>query len=185
MEPLRKSLNDMCHFSNMIGVALLLAAGSAYENCTQPVNRLYNTAAEYTLAAKEWVYFYSDFNLLGDKLTVSVYPQANDVALYTGSGLTCPTTAEEAVATAKKGKFTKHQMSVDSELGLQIFGVYAETETTVVIGVSGQNPNNADLGQWRAITCIFLAAAIILLVSLFVHSILARGKVHYQVEVNE
>lgn len=169
----------------MIGVALLLAAGSAFENCSLPVHHIYNTAAEYTVPAKQWLYFYSDFNLLGDDLTVSVYPQTNDVKLYAGSGLSCPTTSDDVAVSATKGQFTKYEMSVDSELGLQIFGVYSDAETNVVIGVSGQNPNNADLGQWRVISGVFLAAAIILLIALFVHSILARGKVHYQVEVNE
>lgn len=167
----------------MIGVSLFLVAGSALGNCNQTVQRIYNTAGEYAIPAKEWVYFYSDFNLLGEVLTVSVYPESKEVKLYTGSGLSCPTTADPVAATAKVGEFTNYEMSLDSELGLQIFGVYAEEDTNAVIGVSGENPNNADLTQWRWISGLFLAATVVLLIALFVHSILARGKVHYQVDV--
>jgi hypothetical protein len=53
------------------------------------------------------------------------------------------------------------------------------------VSISGDNPNTTDLNTWLVLTSVFLAVAIVLLVALFVHAIMARGRVHYQVDLNE
>jgi hypothetical protein len=86
--------------------------------------------------------------------------------------------------TAPPGVFSKIELKMTHSLGLQTFAIASETVTDVVVSAEGQNPNNADLDQWRLIAILYLVAVILLLICLFVHAILARGRVHYKVDLN-
>jgi hypothetical protein len=150
-----------------------------------PVDYIFNTAKNVSLQQDKFYYFYSDFNMLGEKLRVIVRPTSASVNLYSGKGLLCPDQSDVVVSNIVQGKVGSYDISLSNDLGLQIFGVKATADTSAVISVAGENPNNADLGQWRVLTGLFLALVILLLVMLFVHAILARGRVHYQVDPGE
>jgi hypothetical protein len=102
-----------------------------------------------------------------------------------GQDLDCPTYGrEETLTTATPGQFSEVNLSVSGPLGLQIFMLASTEPTDVVVSVEGRNPNNADLGQWRIVAIVYLTAVIVLLIFLFVHAILARGRVHYKVDLS-
>ena len=167
--------------------SLLLAFCGAVGHCPGPVTHIYNTAAEVPVSHDEIYYFYSEYILLGDTLTVHVHPSV-DVELFEGSDLSCPLEGDSPAATFAKGASGTFSVSLSDQPGLKIFGVRAKNagETgTAVVAVSGENPNNSDLGSWQAVSGLFVGCCFALLILLFVHSILARSKVHYQVEVNE
>jgi hypothetical protein len=150
------------------------------------VAHLYNSATNVTLSAGDWFYFYSDYILLGDTLTVRVLPKSASASLYTGAGLSCPgNDSAPAKAGIAANQWAKYQIPVSDSLGLQIFGVRADGDTDVVVAVEGENPNNADRAEWILLGALFLVVILVLLVAMFVHAILARGKVHYQVDLGE
>ena len=168
-------------------LGLLLALAHSQEHCSRPVTRFYNTANTTAVSHDSLYYFYSEYILLGDTLTVHVNSDV-DVELFVGSNLFCPSATDEPAATIQKGTAGTFSVSASDQPGLKIFGIRAKNtgeSGTAVIGVSGTNPNNSDLGSWQAISGLFVGCCFVLLVLLFVHSILARSKVHYQVEVNE
>jgi hypothetical protein len=149
------------------------------------VQYLYNSVTNLTLQNGDWFYFYSDYILLGDTLTVRVLPSKSPASLYTGAGLSCPDDESKSVVNISGGEWGKFTIDVSSSLGLQIFGVRANGDTEVVVSVEGKNPNNADRSEWILLSSLFLVAILLLLIAMFVHAILARGKVHYQVDVGD
>ena len=152
--------------------------------CPPGINHIYNTAVNVTIDSDDgWYYFYSEYIELGDTLTVRLNP-TSDSNLYFGDGLLCPTT-EESQLFAKQGVFSKTSLKVSGSPGLSIFGVHAQKGANVIISVMGENPNNQDSKTWRTLSIVFLVLCFVLLIMLFVHAILARGRVHYQVEVEE
>jgi hypothetical protein len=154
--------------------------------CPAGIQHLYNSATNLTLDKDEWFYFYSDYILLGDTLTVRVLPKSNQVNLYTGNELSCPGPGSTALQSGLPVReWSTRTIGVSSSLGLQIFGIQAQGQTEIVISVEGENPNNADRTEWLLIAELFLVVVLLLLVAMFVHAILARGKVHYQVDVGE
>jgi hypothetical protein len=166
-------------------LASILRLVSALQNCSSPVEYLYNVAGDFSVPDGGWFFFYSDHILLGDHLTVRLRPNVSEAKLYKGDGLFCPSGSDSAIATVSPGNWGKASLAVSSDLGLQLFGITATTATGLVVSVSGDNPNTADLSTWLVLTSLFLAATIVLLVALFVHAIMARGRVHYQVDLNE
>jgi hypothetical protein len=172
----------------MFFVVFFFTLGTA-DLCPQypGVRNLYNSVANVTISYGFPFFFYSNYNLLGDVLTIRVRPSTTQVFLVKGNALDCPTFGrDETLLSPHAGELAKIELPLSSELGLQTFMVLvnANTTTDVVISVEGQNPNNADLGQWRLIAILYLTAAIVLLICLFVHAILARGRVHYKVDLS-
>lgn len=161
-----------------IGFALSL------QNCTAGINHYYMSADIVSLKANEWYYFYSEAFEHGDDLVVRVHPKDSEVIVANGEKLMCPSESDPHT-TAPAGKTTLHKVSAGGNLALQIFGIHTTSNTDCVISVMGNNPNNQDVGVWKVLSGVFLAFCILLLVLLFVHSILARGRVHYQVNVEE
>jgi hypothetical protein len=161
--------------------------GRALENCSLPVHYLYNSATNEAVPADSWFYFYSDYIALGDVLKVRFHPTGDSADLYKGDGLLCPGDGDNIAASAQDGRWGQSSFAVSQEIGLQIFGIKVgqHLNTSLVVSVEGKNPNNADLDIWLIVTSLFLAITILLLVALFVHAIMARGRVHYQVEVEE
>jgi hypothetical protein len=126
--------------------------------------------------------------MLGDTLTVraaQTSAAAGSVDLYLGSGLRCPDANDSSVSLVGKGAFSQYSIELDSDLGLQIFGLRSDQATDVILFVEGVNANNADLGSWISMSGLFVAASLLLLAALFVHAILARRRVHYLVETDE
>jgi hypothetical protein len=166
---------------------LLPVAAISAKACPVGLVRLYNSATNVTLSANESFYFYTDYILLGDKLTVRVAPNTSRVYLFLGDGLLCPDEQKDKpVLTISAGRqFRKYEISVSNSLGVQLFGIQAEGETDVAVSLEGGNPNNADLGTWVLLSSLYLACAVILLVVMFVHAILARARVHYEVDITE
>ena len=156
----------------------------SYDQCPPGINHIYNTAVNATINSDGWYYFYSEYIHLGDTLTVRLNP-TSDSRLYVGDGLLCPTEQDESQLSAKQGQFSKTSIKVSGNPGLSIFGVHGSKGTNVILSVMGENPNNQDNSTWRTLSIVFLCLCFILLILLFVHAIMARGRVHYQVEVEE
>jgi hypothetical protein len=171
---------------------LLLLPPPAAATCPQSpdIRPLYNSAANVTVGGQDSAfYFYSSYNPLGDTLTLRVRPESAQVALVKGHALECPRMGrDETLLTADPGHLEQYSFAVSGELGfelfmLQIIGGPANS-TSVVVSVEGENPNNADLGQWRLIAILYLASVLLLLVALVVPAVLARGRVHYKVDLS-
>ncbi|OHT10842.1 hypothetical protein TRFO_19729 [Tritrichomonas foetus] len=162
----------------------------SYDQCPAGVAHLSNTAVNVTLVKYDhdntngWYYFYSEYINLGDSLTVRINP-SETVELVQGHGLKCPDQETETQLRAVKDTFSKQSFTVSGDPGLSIFGIRGQPGTQVIVSVLGKNPNNSDKSEWITISSIFLALSFVLLILLFVHAILARGRVHYQVEVDE
>ena len=153
--------------------------------CPPGINHIYNTAVNVTIDSDDgWYYFYSEYITLGDTLTIRLNP-SNDATLYVGDGLLCPTEKEQTKLTAKQGQFSSTSVQASGEPGLSIFGVHASKGTNVILSIMGENPNNMDNSSWRTLSIVFLCLCFLLLIMLFVPALLARGRVHYQVEVEE
>jgi hypothetical protein len=168
----------------LLPVATLSAMACPYDPAPA---YLYNSVTNVTLSPGEWFYFYTDYILLGDTLTVRVAPAVPPVGLYLGDGLLCPDDQKDkpVLTVGQPGKFGKYTISVSDSLGVQLFGVRADVATDVTVSLEGGNPNNADLGTWVILSSLFLVFTVILLVVMFIHAILARARVHYEVDVTE
>ncbi|KAK8893340.1 hypothetical protein M9Y10_021757 [Tritrichomonas musculus] len=157
----------------------------SFDQCPPGINHIYNTAANVTINSDDgWYYFYSEYISFGDKLTVRLNPSRTS-NLYIGDGLLCPTQQDQSKLTANQGQFSSTEFSVSGNPGLSIFGIHAEKGTNVIVSVMGGNPNKTDNVAWLKLSIVFLILCFVLLIMLFVHAILARGRVHYQVEVEE
>jgi hypothetical protein len=83
---------------------------------------IHNAATNVSVASGGWFYFYSDYWMLGDTLTVraaQTSAAAGSVDLYLGSGLRCPDANDSSVSRVGKGAFSRYSIELDSELGLQ------------------------------------------------------------------
>lgn len=153
--------------------------------CPSGIAHIYSTVKNITVdSADGWFYFYSEYLPLGDTLQVRLNP-TDSAKLYVGDGLLCPSADEEVQLTAAANSYSSHSFKVKGDPQLSIFGIHASQGTNVILSVIGENPNKTDKTEWITISSIFLALCFVLLIMLFVHAILARGHVHYQVEVEE
>ena len=160
---------------------ILILTKSA-NRCPSSINHLYNTATDATIPANGWFFFYSEYIENGDVQTIHVYP-ANDVELYIGNGLMCPSESDAPILPAKKGVVSKIDVSVKEGVGAQIYGIRAREATDVVVSIEGKNRNNYDINEWRVYSLIFLISCFLLMGLLFFHALMARNKVHYQVQI--
>lgn len=146
------------------------------------VTQLTNSIANIK-TTNEWTYFYTSHLLDVDHLKFHVVSNAS-VSLVVGEGLMCPDASSTAIYTGKEGS---GEYTANSNLGIVNFAVRNEAKTPVdfVVSVYGDNPNNYDSKTHVFLTGLFLVICIILIVIFFVHSIMARDKVHYQVEIEE
>jgi hypothetical protein len=172
-------------------ILALLSLPAHADNCPQypGVPPLYNSAVNVTITSGSPYHFYSTYNLLGDTLTLRVRPDDAPVALVKGHALECPTYGrDETLISAAPGHLESCSLSVSGELGFELFMVVitgsSANTTNVVISAEGENPNNADVGEWRLLGILYLTMVLLLLVVLFVHAILARGRVHYKVDLS-
>ena len=153
----------------------------SFEVCPSTIKQLTLSVDDIDINT-DWTYFYSQHLIPQDTLTVRIYSKDNDVSFNSGKGLLCSNVTDLVVP---KNILFKKDFPIDSNLGVGIFGIKSNTNTNVVISIEGLNPNNHDSSTWALLTGIFLVLCLILLILLFVHAIMAREKVHYQVEVDE
>ncbi|EAY20653.1 hypothetical protein TVAG_163490 [Trichomonas vaginalis G3] len=164
-------------------LGLLIHNVASYVKCPTAEALTFSIREEST--SNEWTYFYTTHNLNKDTLTFRLYSNSS-LQLHVGKGLECPDAKTDALIKLAD-KVNQKTYKVDSDLGLVNFGVYNPTQGQVsfVVSVEGENPNNHDNNTHVTFTGIYLALCIVLIALFFVHSILARDKVHYQVEVEE
>ena len=184
-------LNTPSQFQFFPGSMLFVLTffASSLQQCTPDITYLANGALNATIPAKSWFFFYSHYIDLKDTLTVRLRPFSGDVKLYQGSGLMCPSDDNDPILTAQasSNQFFKHDFHFEGAPELAIFGIKNDNDGDVntIVSVIGNNPNTKDRSIWVVLTSLFLALCFVLLIMLFVHAILARGRVHYQVEVDE
>jgi len=166
-----------------MSIFVLLSFGLSYGDCSKDIFPIVMSANNVTIN-KNWNYFYSSHLRPKDTLKVRIYPTIA-VKLAQGNALKCPSILTEAKDDAPANKLTKKEFSYNSDLGIGIFGIYSDVQGFAVISVEGDNPNNHDSTQWAFLTGVFLILCLVLFVLLFIHAIMAREKVHYQVEIDE
>lgn len=165
----------------IIMFAFVVSQAAAYMKCPS-VKQLSNSIMNVQ-TSDEWTYFYTSHLLDKDNLNFHLVSNSS-LSLHIGSGLMCPDDKTEALFTTKEGMGS---YSVNSNLGIVNFAVHNANKGQVdfVVSVYGENPNNYDSKTHIFFTALFLIACIVCIVIFFVHSIMARDKVHYQVEVEE
>ena len=174
-------------------IALFALFASAKEDCKEQPKDLTFSINKATIEGNETHYYYTHHGIDGDKLTFKLYSEKS-LIFNVVHGIQCP--EKNGDTTYRRvhngGVLTvefdtsKGDGSVD-QLGIVNFAVFNDGQSAVdyTISVSGQNPNNFDAKEHVVLTGVFLGLCILLLVLFFVHSILARDKVYYKVDVQE
>ena len=168
---------------------LLLFAKSIQSTEICPVNNsimpLSYSLTEATLSETGRFDFYSIHSFNKDNLILKIrILEGNQLIVGQGTNLLC-CTKEEAKDTVSIDSLFEKTYPVDSPLGFSTFSIFGQSGTRFVVSIDGNNPNNADNSGWFYITLIYFILCVIYLALLFVHSVLSRSKVHYDVVINE
>lgn len=167
----------------MFALSILFIPTTSKVACPQ-LGSLWNDVSELNIEKDGWYYFSVPLLPNSDTLSFKIYSEAN-VDLFYEKGLQCPDSNSEKILSAAPKALAKTDFSVSSEANVAIFGLHATEAAHLFVSVIGENPNNHDNATFITYSIIYLVLSIVLLVAVFVHSVFARGKVHYQVELGD
>ena len=162
----------------------LFTVGLAAGECNSTITEVYNSPVLFSTGPESWNYFYTK-SLRDDRHSIRIY-STRQLSLYKGKGLKCPGINDQVIGTTKPGEVSTFTVDADGDLGFTIFGVYSkEEQSDAVFSVEGKNPNRNDSTKMIVLTSVLLGLSVVFLVVLFVHSILARPRLHYYVQINK